>query len=361
MGFIEEVKQFSVEAGKRKNKCATEQATKMALIVPFLKILGYDVHNPEEVIPEYSAAVPGVKKDEKVDYAIIIDEQPLILIEAKRYGENLENHSSQLFKYFNATAAKFGILTDGVIYRFYTDLDKDNIMDQTPFLEFDLLNLRESTVGEVKKFHKDTFDVGDVTGIAGELKYTNAIKNFFAAQLEQPTDDFTRYILSEVYSGKKMQSIVETFIPIVKKSLNDLIDEMMTDKISAALRKDVVQNPPNMGTVEDIGDDDDEPSEVDELIPTEEELQCYYIVKAVLGKILPLNRITHKKTERYFNVKIDGKVTKWICRIHIKERVRFLQIPDGDKQAISYYFEDASELYALDSKIIERAKTLVNK
>ena len=359
MGFIEEVKQFAVEASKRKKQCATEEATKMALIVPFFKILGYDVYNPEEVVPEYTAAVPGVKKDEKVDYAIIIDEQPVILIEAKRYGENLENHSAQLFKYFNATAAKFGILTDGVIYRFYTDLNKDNIMDQTPFLEFDLSNLRESTIGEVKKFHKDTFDADGVFSNASELKYTNAIKDFFAAQLNEPTVDFVKYILSEVYSGIRTQAAIERFGPTVKDALNDLINEMMTDKISAALRKDVSQSQPE-GKVEDYDESlEEEDAEANELLPTEEEMQCYYIVKALLGKVLPLERITYKKTENYFKIKLDGKVTKWICRIYIKERVRYLQIPDGDKKAIRYNFQDVNELYALEDKIIERIQVLM--
>jgi len=361
MGFIEDVKQFAVEAAKRKDQCATEEATKMALIVPFLKILGYDVYNPEEVVPEYTAAVPGVKRDEKVDYAIIIDEQPVILIEAKKHGENLENHSAQLFKYFTATAAKFGILTNGLVYRFYTDLNKDNIMDQTPFLEFDLLNLRESTIGEVKKFHKDTFDVDGVFNNASELKYTNAIKAFFAAQLNEPAEDFVKYILSEIYSGKRTQATIERFVFIIKDALNALISEMMTDKISAALGKGITQSQPE-GKIEDYdGDQDDDTIEAEDLIPTEEEMQCYYIIKAVLGKTLPLDRITHKKTENYFKIKIDGKVTKWICRIYIKERVRFLQIPDGDKKSIRYDFENTNELYALDGKLIESVMMLTTQ
>lgn len=141
MDFNETIKQFSKRAATIKDTASTEEATKMSLIVPLFQILGYDVFNPAEFCPEYTADV-GIKKGEKVDYAILENGSPSMLIECKSCTEQLDKHSSQLFRYFGTTPAKFGILTNGLIYRFYTDLEESNKMDLVPFLELDITNLK---------------------------------------------------------------------------------------------------------------------------------------------------------------------------------------------------------------------------
>ena len=137
MAFEENLKNLITRIKSMKNSISTEEATKTSIIMPFFQILGYDVFNPVEFIPEYTADV-GIKKGEKVDYAICLNDKLTILIEAKSINQQLEKHDSQLFRYFGTTAAKFAILTNGLIYRFYTDLDEQNRMDSTPFFEIDL-------------------------------------------------------------------------------------------------------------------------------------------------------------------------------------------------------------------------------
>ena len=123
MDFIDKVKQLSTRISTMKDNISTEEATKTSMIMPFFQLLGYDVFNPLEFVPEYTADF-GIKKGEKVDYAIMDENnQPVILVEAKWCGEPLDKHASQLFRYFSTTPAKFGVLTNGIIYRFYTDLD----------------------------------------------------------------------------------------------------------------------------------------------------------------------------------------------------------------------------------------------
>ena len=118
---------------QQKALVSTEEATKMTFIMPFLSALGYDVFNPSVVVPEYTADI-GTKKGEKVDYAIFKDGEPFILIEAKAHNENLDNHTNQLLRYFNtAPSIKFAILTNGIEYRFFTDIDAPNVMDKSPF------------------------------------------------------------------------------------------------------------------------------------------------------------------------------------------------------------------------------------
>lgn len=157
MDFIDELRQFSKRVESLKDLLPTEEATKNALILPFFQMLGYDVFNPLEFMPEFTADV-GIKKGEKVDYAILLDNKPAILIEAKWCGEALDKHDSQLFRYFGTTEAKFGILTNGIVYKFYTDLDEPNKMDLSPFLEFNLLDLNDSVVQEIKRFCKERID-----------------------------------------------------------------------------------------------------------------------------------------------------------------------------------------------------------
>ena len=150
MEFNESIRQFSERVSILKNTVSTEESTKMSLIVPLFQILGYDVFNPIEFCPEYTADV-GIKKGEKVDYAILEDGKPNILIECKSCSEQLDKHSSQLFRYFSTTPAKFGILTNGIIYRFYTDLEESNKMDLVPFLEINMENIKDSSINELKK------------------------------------------------------------------------------------------------------------------------------------------------------------------------------------------------------------------
>ena len=123
----EELKTFSQRVSQLQEHVATEEATKMSLVAPFFQLLGYDIFNPAEFCPEYTADV-GIKKGEKVDYAILINGNPIILIEVKSINKNLDKHSSQLFRYFATTNARFAILTNGITYRFYSDLDRKSVV-----------------------------------------------------------------------------------------------------------------------------------------------------------------------------------------------------------------------------------------
>lgn len=226
MGFNEDFNQLSERIQSVKPNILTEEATKMSMVVPFFQLLGYDVFNPLEFCPEYIADV-GIKKGEKVDYAIIINNEPIILIECKSCTEILDKHSSQLFRYFSTSSAKFGILTNGLIYKFFTDLDESNKMDLTPFLEIDLENIKESAILSIKKFCKSEFDKDSIFSIASELKYTTLIKELFKSKLENPSDDFTKLMISSIYNAPKTQKVIDKFKPIVKKSLNSFINELL--------------------------------------------------------------------------------------------------------------------------------------
>ena len=339
MDFIDQVKQFAKRVESMKTSIQTEEATKTSIIMPFFALLGYDVFNPDEFLPEFTADV-GIKKGEKVDYAILIDGSPAILIEAKWIGEPLENHDSQLFRYFGTTKAKFAILTNGQYYRFYTDLDEPNKMDEVPFLDINILDLKDSQVPELKKFHKSTFNVADIFDTASELKYSNEFKQKLSVELQNPSDDFVRFFLGSVYSGMKTQAVIEKFKPILKKSLNNFISELMNDKIKSALAtsKDEPETPEE--TPEEIPMNEPE----NKIVTTSEELEAYFIVKSLLKELVPIQEIFYKDTESYMAVNYKGKVTNWICRLVLTDSKKLLILPDENKKPVTYQLSNIYEI-----------------
>ena len=190
MDFIDEVRTRSGRFAKRVPHLSTEEAAKSSLVLPFIQMLGYEIFDPTEVVPEFTADV-GTKKGEKVDYALVQDGKPVILFECKRYGSNLnEADVSQLLRYFTVTEARFGVLTDGVVYRFFSDLDEPNVMDSKPFFEFNMLDFTEEQAQELKRFTKSAFDMSEIVDAARDLKYTTEIKRVLAQELAAPSDEF---------------------------------------------------------------------------------------------------------------------------------------------------------------------------
>lgn len=354
--FEEKIKAFIERIEQMKDSILTEEATKTSLILPFFSLLGYDIFNPLEFVPEFSADF-GIKKSEKVDYAIILNEKPTILIEAKSINEPLEKHDSQLFKYFGASNAKFGILTNGIQYKFYTDLEEPNKMDLTPFLSINLFELSDSDIIELKKFEKNSFDISTIMNTASDLKYCSLIKQFLKEQFSNPSEDFVKLVLSsDIYTGRFTQAVLDKFKPIVKKSISLYLNDLVNDKIKNALNLDTSKPDHTDAEAETAPETPEEsPSTI---ITTAEELQAFYIVKSILGSEIDLNRITYKDTSSYFSVLVDGKVTRWISRIYLKEHIKYLIIPDGDEQK-KYVIESINDIYSLTSALKERAKAIL--
>lgn len=349
MDFIDELKQLALRAEKIKDQIQTEEATKMSLIVPFFQVLGYDVFNPHEFTPEFTADV-GVKKGEKVDYAIIMNGEPVILIEAKSCTSQLEKHDSQLFRYFATTKAKFGILTNGLIFKFYTDLEEANKMDLSPFLEFDILNIKDNLIPEIKKFHKDVFDIESISSAASELKYSKLIKSYFAAQLENPAEDFVRLMTAHAYEGMKTQSVIDKFKPLVKKALNDYISELMNDRIFSALKADSQKQPP---VVEEESVKAEPVPEPGAIVTTPEELEAFYIIKSILRQSVPGEKISYKDTGSYFGVLYDNNTRKWVCRLELTDNKKRLYIPDERKIPVRFELKNIEEIYKHSDKLLE--------
>lgn len=357
MDFVDELKQFAKRVETLKDSIQTEEATKTAIIMPFFAMLGYDVFNPQEFVPEFTADV-GIKKGEKVDYAVMKGGKAVILVECKSIAEPLERHDSQLFRYFGTSSAKFAILTNGLIYRFYTDLDNPNKMDEAPFLTVNILDIRDNQVIELKKFCKAVFDIDSIFSTASELKYVNEFKNIFAAQLESPSDDFTRIFLQSCYSGQKTQSVIEKFRPVLRKALNDFISEMMNDKIKSALgggggSVSVSEQKPEAQEAPEEPELEKRPVSI---VTTEEELEACFIVKNLLSDIVDVHDITYKDTESYINVIYKGSIRKWICRLKLSDASKTLIVQDDDKQFVKYTLSDIYDLHTYKDALVASLK-----
>lgn len=349
MDFIDQIKQFSKRVDTLKDNLPTEEATKTSIIMPFFSLLGYDVFNPEEFMPEFTADV-GIKKGEKVDYAILSNGEPTILIECKWIGEPLDKHDSQLFRYFGTSNAKFAILTNGQIYKFYTDLEESNKMDEKPFLEIDILDIKETQVAELKKFHKSNFDVDSIFDVASELKYSSEFRTTFANQLQNPTDDFVKFFLSKSYDGRFTQNVIEKFKPILKKSLNNYITELMNDKIKTALGAQEsleVAETQNVQQIEVVPEEKEK-----KIITTEEELEAFFIVKNLLKDAVDINDITYKDNERYMTILYKNKTTKWICRFYFNGLNKYITIPDENKKEVRHDINNVYNIQQYKSQLV---------
>ncbi len=327
MDFSEQLSQFIKRVDSLQSSIQTEEATKTAIIMPFFALLGYDVFNPQEFAPEFVADV-GIKRGEKVDYAILQDGDPVIIIEAKAINRNLEKHDSQLFRYFSTTPAKFAILTNGIRYRFYTDLEDQNKMDALPFLDFDLLHMKESQIEELKKFQKSAFNVAKIFDSASVLKYQSKFKQTLSEQFQNPSDEFVRLFLQDVYSGMKTQSVIERFRPILKRSMQEFISETMNDKIKTALFDSPKPD------AEPANESQQEPTQDAPFALSETEQNLYYHIKNLFKKYVNLEDITYKKTESYLAILYKGNVRKWICRVIVTGSQLILIMPNQDKKEV---------------------------
>lgn len=323
---IEKVRDGLKQVGNRVKELSgnitNEEQTKNAFIMPFFQALGYDIFNPLEFVPEFTADV-GIKKGEKVDYAVIIDGMPQILIECKSITEQLTKHDSQLFRYFGTTTSKFGLLTNGREYKFFTDLDEPNKMDTTPFLTVDITEIKDNQLVEIIKFHKDNFDIDNIVSSASELKYLNNLKIFLTDNVSSPSDSFLKYLVSEIYDGVKTQSVLDNFKPIITKGFNQFITDRVNEKLSAALNTNVDTKDSESQQKDKIVVEETVETKV---ITTPEELEVYTVVKLLLKDEINPDRIVYRDNKSYFNVLVDNNIKKWILRYKSNSKKSTIEI-----------------------------------
>lgn len=330
-----------------KENIQTEEATKMAFIAPFLNLLGYDVFDPSIVVPEFVADV-GSKKGEKVDYAIMDNGKPLILIEAKSVHENLDNHNNQLVRYFTVTDAKFGILTNGIEYRFFSDLDEKNKMDLTPFMVINLASFKERDRACLERFARDKLNIDNILGMASHEKYTRAIREVLTSEMSEPSEDFAKFFISKLGNRRATQGLIEQFKEYIRNSMQEMIFDIAKDQINLIQDKLKIQNQ-EAKTQQDEVKEEQQSNSINS-----EEQEAFYIVRAILAEIIEGDRISYSNTTQYFSVLCDDKWQKWVCRLFLKGRTKYIAYNDGIDEKIK--FEKLQDLYSFRGKLLEVAE-----
>lgn len=338
MDFADKIKDFSIRVSKLKDNLNTEEATKTSIVMPFFSLLGYDIFNPLEFVPEYTADT-GTKKGEKVDYAILRNGDPIMIIEVKAINVELtQKHMSQLFRYFTVTKARFGILTNGIIYRFYSDLEEPNKMDLTPFLEIDLTDLKPDDITELKKFCKEFFNMKGILNSASELKYTSLLKNAIAEQFANPSDQFVRALIKNIYTGTKTQAVIDKFRDLTITAMNDYISDILNERLKTVISTDADNNSDPKFTYKEW-----------DFLPQEIEALDY------VKEMLHADDVVYKKVSQYAYMHVVGSQYKWVCRVYVRQDkcLFVLHKFDTTNYETEYYFDEADLLSQIESLIVD--------
>lgn len=340
MSFKEDVADLAKRAVSAQAVAQTEEATKNAIVMPFLRTLGFDVFDPTQVVPEYVADV-GLKKGEKIDYAVFINGKLEYLVEAKAVSVNLRDAEySQLYRYFAAKDAKIAILTNGLNFWFFTDIDAVNKMDQQPFFKFDLLAYDDNDLRDLEKFHKDKFSIESVRSAATALKYLRGAMNFIEGQWKEPDDDFVRYVAKSFHEGNLTRPVVDSLKPIVRRAFDDLFRSKAREKIDVAFNGD------EAGELAPVAGDAD-----DGIVTTPEEMQGFMIVRAIAAEIAPVERVVSRDAASYFAILFDDNNRKPVARLHFDGKQKFVTLFDATKTPTRHDIGRIEDIFQLREPI----------
>lgn len=321
MAFADTIRTLANQIAERRKHVATEEAAKQALILPFLAALGFDIYNPAELVPEYKAG--WAKVTEKIDYAIQLHGKPVLFVEAKGVGETLTNHDAQLAKYFNATPeVKFAIITNGVQYRFFTDLREPNLLDKKPFFEFEFSDFTDADIAVLERFRKDVFNSASLVGYAEDLVFLGTLKSNFKKLLREPSDEFISFALKDaaIVDTRVTQKVIDRFRPLVKESISTAVLEIVQQSLlpqAAALENATI---PVSVQEELVANKESEIGVKGAMITTEEELRAFDIINMIVAPHVPdASRIKAHDTGSYFSV-LYGVTTRWFVRMLIQDR-----------------------------------------
>ena len=358
MDFAERLSALATKVAHQKAALETEEATKNAFVMPFIStILGYDVFNPSEVVPEFTADV-GVKKGEKIDYAIVQDGQIQMLIECKHVGSPLSlEHASQLYRYFAVTNARIAVLTNGEKYHFYTDLDAPNRMDAKPFLVLDLLDIDTTLLPELLKLSKTEFDLDSIISAAGELKYVGQIKRAIAAEFKDPSDDWIRFFTNRVYEGAFTQKVREQFTPLVGKASQQFLNEQVNNRLATALGAGSTPPPlpPEVDPAGEISSQEEAVRDLEEtqeeIITTAEELSAFNIVRAIVCNQVDMSRVSYRDAKSYCAILLDNNNRKTSARLHFNRSQKYIGILDENKIETRHPLDALEQIYTLSDQL----------
>lgn len=333
MEFKDQLKQLAEKIEATKEQISTEEGTKNSFIMPLIQYLGYDVFNNAEVVPEFIADVM-MRRGEKVDYALQKGGKPIILIECKKWKEKLDKHGIQLTRYFTFSVAKFGILTNGIKFWFFTDMDKANIMDNTPFFCFDITDHTEEEAEFVKLFSKDIYDQKAILERVNEMVLSREIRTLLYSELTNASKDFIKYIAEKTYlekqRGRVTDKVMSQYTELIRKNVPVVLDELFAQRL-------IPKPAPGEELEEENGN---------KIVTTEEELEAYFIVKAICRQKVEASRIVFRDAQTYFAIILDNNRLKTICRVYLNSSKKYIGIFDVNRREVKYEIKNVDDIFS---------------
>ena len=353
MEFFDRITRLASRLPQQLAVLKTEEATKNALVMPLINALGYNVFDPLEVVPEFTADV-GTKKGEKVDYAITIDGKPMILIECKTVGSTLSlNHASQLYRYFSVTDARFAVLTNGTDYWFYTDLESPNRMDDRPFFEFSMYDVSERSMLELEKFSRANFNLDNILSNARELKYLKLLTKAIITEMESPSEEIVRLFANRVYTGQFRGGVKDQFTGLLTTAFRDVVRDQLNARLKTALDGNAHSAPapvsapaadPAAATASEGG-----------IETTPEELEGFHIVRAILAKDFDPSRIVFRDAKSYAAILLDDNNRRPICRLHFNYSQKYLGLLNEAKEETRIPLTALRDIYSHAGELLAAA------
>ncbi len=355
MAFGDELGRLRARAGRAAD-LQTEEAGKNALVMPMLRALGYDVFDPDVVIPEFTADV-GTKKGEKVDYAIRVGLDIAMLVECKPANVDVNKaHASQLYRYFTVTSARIGIVTNGIEWHFFSDLDKPNIMDAKPFFRFNILDHTEADLAELEKFRAQSFDLPNILASASDLKFTSLMADELRKEFAAPSEEFVRMLTRRVYDGQMTAAVRERFTNILRSCVQEAIREEVNRRLLGAMQPPAATPIPAASqalpaaTVLEDGAESQRNVET-----TEDEEEAFRIVRSIGRKVIAASRITMRDAQSYCAILADDNNRRPIARLYFNGSRKRVGIFDTDKTEERVDLTSLDDLYDHADKIAAAA------
>jgi hypothetical protein len=370
--FHEQLQRLSEQVRKRQPHIRGEESTKQSLVVPFLSALGYDVHDPTEFVPEHVADFAKRRAGgpaEKVDYAIHRDGVPVLFIECKSVDSDPSQHNGQLARYFNATpSVPIAVVTNGVRYVFFTDLEERNILSERPFFQFDIFNFSQNDADVLETFSRARYDAQTIRDQVEEIIYTNKIIAYTGDLLRNPSENFTRFVLSELelFSGKRLTpKLVEKFIPTVRRA----VQASLLDMATRSIREHVADvDTPNAGlTVIEPAPVPVPRAASAPIITTPEELEAFEIIKGICNDSSMSARapVVSRDTANWFTISAISP-RKWFARLYFNQKKKSIVTKVSQSQAALLapgfeveVFQEYSRVYIGSPKDIHRLRPLI--
>lgn len=352
MDFSQRVKDLSTRSRHASQHALTEEATKTAVVLPFIQALGFDVFNLEEVTPEFIADV-GIKKGEKIDFAIKMGGKIAVLIEVKPISMPLgQAQYSQLFRYFGTVEARLAILINGREIWFFSDIDEKNKMDKKPFFVFDLQSFDERQVTELARFQKSSFDIEAILEAASNMKYVKAAAALISKQLSNPDDEVVRLFGRQIYEGTLTKGAIEMLRPAIQAAIDEVVRNRIQERLNVTFGKETPPAEPAEKRAVDPANDS-------EIVTTDEEMQAFMIVRAIGARVVPVSRITLRDSKTYCSIFLDDNNRKPILRVYFNAKTSKaigIFAPQPDKAETKHTIEDVSGIYSFADQIVASIK-----